>query len=143
MTAELRQAQRDDIPGMHRVRLAVRENPLPLGSAVVTEAHYIPAIEDTGRGWVIEDAGEIVAFAVGTATTGNIWALFVDPEHEGRGHGRRLHDAMVAWLFSRGLARLNLGTAPGTRAQGFYEAAGWRFIGMHKNGEALYELDSA
>lgn len=123
---------------MHRVRLAVREN--VLRSTVITEEHYVPAIEATGRGWVVEVDARIVGFAIGNADTGNIWALFVDPEHEGRGHGRALHDAMVEWLFSRGLRHLWLGTDPDTRAERFYRAAGWRFTGKAANGEALYEL---
>lgn len=123
---------------MHRVRLAVREN--VLRSTVITEEHYLPAIEATGRGWVVEVDRRVVGFAIGNADTGNIWALFVDPEHEGRGHGRALHDAMVEWLFSRGLPHLWLGTDPDTRAERFYRAAGWRRTGKAANGEALYEL---
>jgi GNAT superfamily N-acetyltransferase len=138
MSSTLRQARRGDIPAMHRVRLAVRENRLT--SSAITEQHYLPAIEETGRGWVIEVSGTVVAFAVGNVVTGNIWALFVDPAHEGHGHGRRLHEAMVSWLFSRGLARLWLSTDPNTRAQRFYEAAGWHFMSMRADGEALYEL---
>lgn len=136
--AVLRQARRDDVAAMHRVRLAVRENRLT--SSAITEAHYVPEIERTGRGWVVEEAGRVVAFAVGNAATGNVWALFVDPAHEGRGHGRLLHDTMVAWLFAQGLDRLWLSTDPGTRAQRFYEAAGWTFAGMLRDGEARYEL---
>ena len=138
MVATLRQAHRGDIPAMHRVRLAVRENRLT--SSAITEEHYLPAIEETGRGWVVEVDGTVVAFAVGNVETGNIWALFVDPEHEGRGHGRRLHDVMVSWLFSRGLPKLWLSTAPGTRAQRFYEAAGWQLKSVLPQGEVLYEL---
>jgi len=136
--AVLRQARREDIPAMHRVRLAVRENRLT--SDAVTEAHYLPAIEQTGRGWVIERRGEIVAFAVGNAQTGNIWALFVDPAHERLGYGKRLHDAMVDWLWAQGLPRLWLTTEPGTRAQRFYETAGWRYTGVADHGDAGYEL---
>ncbi len=135
---QLRQAIRADIAGMHRVRLAVRENRLT--SSAITEADYIPAIEVTGRGWVIVEGGDVRAFAVGNAITGNIWALFVDPLHEGRGFGRRLHDAMVRWLFAQGLPRLTLGTEDNTRAQRFYEAAGWRFTGPSESGEVAYEL---
>jgi GNAT superfamily N-acetyltransferase len=134
----LRQARRDDIPAIHRVRMSVRENRLV--STVITEADTLNAIEVTGRGWVIETGGEIVAFAIGNAATGNIWALFVDPDHERRGYGRRLHDAMVDWLWSRGLTRLWLTTDSGTRAQRFYEAAGWKYTGPGKGGEAAYEL---
>lgn len=33
-----------------------------------------------------------------------------------------------------------LGTEPGTGAQRFYEAAGWSFVQILPDGEALYEL---
>jgi GNAT superfamily N-acetyltransferase len=122
---------------MHRVRLAVRENKL---MSSITEADYATAIEVTGRGWVIEIDGSIVGFAVGNARSGNIWALFVSPEHERRGYGRRLHDAMIGWLFGQGLSTLWLNTGCNTRAQAFYEAAGWTFKGIEDSGEARYEL---
>ncbi|TAN55899.1 MAG: GNAT family N-acetyltransferase, partial [Betaproteobacteria bacterium] len=68
---------------------------------------------------------------------------FVDPAHEGRGHGRRLHDAMVAWLWSSGLRRLWLTTEAGTRAQHFYEAAGWKIRSRLPSGELIFELHAA
>ena len=123
----LREALREDIPAMHRVRLAVVEN--RLRTRVVTEEDYLGYLEAHGKGWVAEDGGQVVGFAVGDARDGNIWALFVDPRHEGQGHGRRLHDAMVAWLWGRGLSTLWLTTEPGTRAQRFYETAGWKHAG--------------
>lgn len=138
MIATLRQATRLDIPGMHRVRLAVRENRLT--SSIISEEHYMPAIETTGRGWVIEIDDSVVAFAVGNKNTGNIWALFVEPDHEGLGYGRRLHDAMVDWLFLNKISRLNLSTAFGTRAEKFYEKAGWAQTGQRENGEVYFEL---
>jgi ribosomal protein S18 acetylase RimI-like enzyme len=138
MAATLREATRVDVTAMHRVRIAVPENRLT--SSVITEEHYLPAIETTGRGWVIELDGTVVAFAVGNDQTGNIWALFVHPEHERRGYGRRLHEVMVSWLFSRGLAKLWLSTESGTRAQRFYEAADWQFKGNLADGQAMYEL---
>jgi GNAT superfamily N-acetyltransferase len=138
MTVVTRFAVESDIPNMHRVRLAVRENRLTSG--VITEKHYLPAIEETGRGWVAEKNGVVLGFAVGNQSTGNIWALFVDPDQEGKGIGSLLHDAMVTWLFGQGLPRLWLGTEPGTRAQRFYEAAGWSFVCMLPDGEARYDL---
>jgi GNAT superfamily N-acetyltransferase len=119
----LRQATIDDIAGMHHVRVAVRENRLS-DPGRITPSDYAAAIESLGRGWVAEVDGEIVAFAVGYAS-GNIWALFVHPDHEGRGHGRALHAQMVDWLWSLGLGRLWLTTAPGSRAEGFYRSLGW------------------
>ena len=122
---------------MHRVRLSVRQNRLT--STAVTDADYIAAIERTGRGWVIEIDGAVVAFAVGNAQTGRIWALSVDPDHEGRGYGRELHDEVVGWLWSMGLERLWLTTEPGTRAERFYESAGWICVGRTERGEVRFE----
>ena len=133
----LRQATFADVPGMQRVRHAVRENRLI--SFVVSDEGVRKAIEQTGRGWVIELGNEVVAFAIGNALDGNVWALFVDPNHECRGYGRQLHDTMLAWLRSQGLRRLWLTTDPGTRAQGFYESAGWRLAGTTDQGELRYE----
>jgi GNAT superfamily N-acetyltransferase len=122
---------------MQRVRHSVRENRLTSG--VISDEDVRRAIEDTGRGWVVEVGGEVIAFAVGNGRDGNIWALFVDPPHEGRGHGRRLHDAMLAWLATQPPERLWLTTTPGTRAQRFYEAAGWIFAGDAPHGEIRFE----
>jgi GNAT superfamily N-acetyltransferase len=133
----LRQAVFSDVSDIQRIRHSVRENRLV--STSISDEQVREAIENTGRGWVIEFEGEIVAFAIGNAESGNIWALFVHPKHERRGYGRALHDTMVEWLFSRGLERLWLTTEPGTRAQRFYEAAGWERIGLTGNGELRFE----
>jgi GNAT superfamily N-acetyltransferase len=127
-----------DIPGIQRVRASVRENRLV--STVITDDDVRMMIERDGRGWVVEANGEVVGFSVGNATNGNLWALFVHPEHERRGYGRALHDAAVSWLTSRGIERLWLTTAPRTRAQRFYETAGWRLAGETDRGELYFEM---
>jgi GNAT superfamily N-acetyltransferase len=134
----LREASRHDLAALHRVRVSVRENPLT--STVISEADYMAAIEQSGRGWVIDLDGIVVGFAVGNRQTGNIWALFVDPDHERRGYGRQLHDAMVSWLWSQGLERLWLTTAAESRAARFYRAAGWLDVGSTADGETRFEL---
>ena len=134
----LRSALASDIAAIQSVRASVRENRLV--STVITDDDVRIAIEETGRGWIVEEDGTVVAFAIGNATNGNIWALFVRPEYEGRGYGRQLHDVMVDWLWSAGLDRLWLTTDAGTRAQGFYEAAGWQLMGTTDQGELRYEL---
>lgn len=138
MTAILRQARRADIGGMQRVRAAVLENRLV--SRVITDADVLEEMESTGRGWVVELDGEIAGFAIGNAQTGNIWALFMDPRHERRGYGRQLHDAMLDWLWKQGLGKLWLSTEPGTRAERFYETAGWRRTGLTGQGEVRFEM---
>jgi GNAT superfamily N-acetyltransferase len=135
----LRQASRRDVPGIQRVRHSVKENMLT--SRAIGDAEVVDYLDRFGRGWVVVDEGEeVLGFAIGDARDGNIWALFVDPAHEGRGHGGRLHDAMVAWLFSRGLERLWLSTEAGTRAERFYRRAGWIDCGLLASGERKFEL---
>jgi GNAT superfamily N-acetyltransferase len=134
----LRPAVRPDIPALQRVRLAVRENRLS-DPTRITEADYVAAMEELGRTWVIEEGGEVVAFASGYLT-GGVWALFVHPDCEGRGHGKALHAALVAWLWSLGHSRLSLTTEPGSRAERFYVAQGWRPAGTTPDGELRLEL---
>lgn len=138
-TAVLRQATRADIAAMHRVRLAVRENVL-VSVASVTEQAYVEHLERGGSGWVVEDGGKVVALAAANRHSGNVWALFVHPDHERRGYGRALHDTMLQWLWAEGVPRAWLSTEPGTRAQRFYERAGWRCTGATAHGEVGYEM---
>jgi GNAT superfamily N-acetyltransferase len=137
VSAVLRQAMRDDLPDLLRVRYAVSEN---RPSRIIPDSQVIEALELTGRGWVIELDGEIAAFAIGNAVTGSVFALFVDPSHQGHGYGRRLHDTVVEWLWSRGLDRIWLNTQPGTRAQLFYEKLGWLCRGTADSGQLRLEL---
>ena len=138
MTHRLRQATRDDIPALWEVRYTARENTSRRGA--VSDEDVRREIEDTGRGWLVESDGIVIAFAIGNSATGNIWALFVNPDAEGRGHGTRLHDTMVQWLWSQGLTTLWLTTGAKTRARKFYESKGWRDMGLTDKGEVRYEL---
>ncbi|MFN3304054.1 MAG: GNAT family N-acetyltransferase [Roseateles sp.] len=137
----LRQATRADTAELWRVRYAVTENRLTPGRIGDAELHAY--LEDYGRGWVIErEHGAIAGFAIADNRGGHIWAMFVDPPLHGQGHGRALHDVMVAWLFAQGHARLTLATEPGSRAEAFYRRAGWRPLpdGPDAHGDHPFEL---
>jgi len=139
--SRLRQATRADTAELWRVRYAVTENRLTPGRISDAELHAY--LEDYGRGWVVElEPGRIAGFSIGDARDGNIWAMFVDPPLHGQGYGRQLHDVMVEWLFAQGLARLNLGTQPDSRAEAFYRRAGWRPTGegLDAHGDKRFEL---
>lgn len=145
MTAMLlRQATRDDTPELWRVRYAVTENRLTPGRISDAELHAY--LEEYGRGWVIElapaPALRIAGFAIADNRSGHIWAMFVDPPLHGQGHGLRLHDTMVGWLFAQGHERLDLGTQPDSRAEAFYRRAGWRPIDdtLNTAGDRCFEL---
>ena len=140
MTAVLRQATMADAAPIWAVRYAVRENALTPGR--LTDEDLRREIEDTGRGWVVEESGSIKGFAIGNAKSGNIWALFVLPEDEGLGYGSQLHHAMVTWLREQGAPTLWLTTGQNTRAARFYERHGWKHVNVSNEGEARYELPS-
>ncbi len=134
----LRQATRDDLAGIWRVRYAVAENTLAPGR--IADAEVVAQLEATGRGWVVEEGGEIVAFAIVDAVNANLWALFVDPRAQGRGHGSRLHDTLVDWMRMRGVSALWLSTGAATRARHFYERRGWHCTGPYGRDEVRLEL---
>lgn len=135
----LRVAERSDVDALMRIRAAVKENRLV--SRVIPASEVIDQIERTGRGWVHEIDGEIAGFAIGNRDTASIWALFIDPQYEGRGIGRALHDEMLEWLWSQGLTSVWLTTDPGTRAESFYRNAGWRDCGIDAHGERRFEME--
>jgi GNAT superfamily N-acetyltransferase len=141
MNGVLRQATRDDLAGIWRVRYAVRENPLTPGR--IPDDEVVARLETSGRGWVVEEGGSIVAFAIGDAADANLWALFVDPAVEGRGYGSLLHDTLVDWLWSRGLPLLWLTTGASTKARGFYERRGWRTTGSSGADQVRLEMTNA
>ena len=128
----------DDVPGMHAVRTAVRENVLA-SPGLVTLGSYREMLEHRGHGWVCESEGRIVGFSVADLDARSIWALFVHPDFERRGFGRQLHDCAVAWLFEQGADEIWLTTSAASRAEGFYRAAGWHVAGIEPNGELRFE----
>jgi GNAT superfamily N-acetyltransferase len=135
----VRIATESDVAEMHRVRMSVRENRLA-DPTRVKPADYLPRLTTQGRGWVAEVDGRIAGFAVADVARSNVWALFVAPELERQGVGRRLHDVMMQWVFDAGVERMRLSTDPGTRAERFYQAAGWQYAGTEPNGEVRFEI---
>ena len=61
--------------------------------------------------------GQIQAFAVGNADTGNVWALFVRPRAQGRSYGTRLHAAMLEWFRTQPIPTLWLSTGTDTEVR--------------------------
>lgn len=135
----IREAHISDIPHIQRVRNAVKENTLS-NPALVSDKDVEEYLFERGRGWVCLLGAELVGFSIADLQEHNIWALFVHPAHDHRGIGRQLHDVMLDWYFSQTEENVWLGTEPGTRAEGFYRAAGWREIGMHGKGEIKFEM---
>jgi GNAT superfamily N-acetyltransferase len=89
---------------------------------------------------VYEADGQIVGFSIVDMKENNIWALFVHPDFENNGIGRKLHNIMLDWYFERTRQEVWLGTSPRTRAESFYRKTGWKEIGLHGKSEIKFEM---
>ena len=135
----IREAKSEDIKQIQIVRNSVMENTLS-DPGLVTDEDCEEFINKRGKGWVCEIDQKIVGFAIVDLKEHNIWALFLKPEFEKRGIGRKLHKVMLDWYFSRTTETVWLGTAFNTRAEMFYRKAGWKEAGLHGTKEIKFEM---
>jgi GNAT superfamily N-acetyltransferase len=134
-----REAQVSDIKQIQRVRHSVKENVLS-NPALVTDTDCEEYLTVRGKGWVCEIENAIVGFAIADLKAHNIWALFIHPDHAGKGIGKKLHHIMMNWYFTQTSEGVWLSTAPHTKAEVFYKMAGWKQTGTQPNGELRFEM---
>ena len=134
-----REATIQDITALQIVRRSVKENVLnnPL---LVTDADVERYLTVEGKGWLCEIDQVVAGFAIIDSVKNNIWALFVHPQYEKKGIGKKLQETMLDWHFNQHNDTLWLSTSPGTRAETFYRKTGWTDAGMLKNGERKFEM---
>lgn len=135
----IREATITDISQIQVIRNLVKENTLSNPNLVTNEDCKL-FLTERGKGWVYEIESKVVGFAIADLMAQNVWALFVHPDFDGRGIGRKLHDTMLDWYFDKTKKTIWLGTAAKTRAETFYRAAGWVEIGMHSKNEIKFEM---
>ena len=135
----IREAKITDIKQIQIVRNSVKENTLS-NPNLVTDNDCEEFITLRGKGWVCEIENTIVGFSIVDLKNKNIWALFLHPDFEKQGIGKKLHDIMLNWYFTQTKEPIWLGTSPKTRAELFYKRAGWKEIGIHGKGEIKFEM---
>ena len=135
-----REAQIGDIPQIQSVRNSVKENVLS-DPALVTDKDCEEFLTVRGKGWVCIVDEVVVGFSIADLKEKNIWALFVHPDHEAKGIGKRLHKEMLDWYFKQTKEKVWLGTAPNSRAENFYRLNGWKEVGVHGKGEIKFEMN--
>ncbi|MEM7386315.1 MAG: GNAT family N-acetyltransferase [Verrucomicrobiota bacterium] len=94
----------------------------------VNEESIRQRLATTHAGWLAEEEGQVVGFAMGDKETGEMWVIAVLSEFENRGIGKELLRLVEGWLVSEGCETLWLTTDPDEnyRAVGFYRHLGWR-----------------
>jgi GNAT superfamily N-acetyltransferase len=135
----IRCATVQDIEQIQIVRNSVKENVLS-SPALVSDQDCIDFITRRGNGWVCQIDNVIVGFAVVDLQENNIWALFLLPEFEKMGIGRKLHRVMLDWYFEKSKTPVWLSTDEHTRAENFYRKAGWKEIGKYGKTEIKFEM---
>jgi GNAT superfamily N-acetyltransferase len=135
----IREAKVEDIAQIQIVRHSVKENILS-NPDLVTDEDCVNYITNRGKGWVCEINKEIIGFAIVDLIDHNIWALFLNPNFEKQGIGKKLHDIMLDWYFSKTKIKVWLGTDFNTRAEKFYRSAGWQAVGKNGKNEIKFEM---
>jgi len=136
-----------DVDAMFDVRASTRENAIPRARlealGITNDAMARDLARDTYRLLVADCDGLVAGFSVADADHGEVVALAVRAGYEGRGIGRALLAAAVAFLRERGVARPFLWTSPRAdwRAYHVYRDHGWRATGeVQANGDERLEL---
>lgn len=129
----IRPGQIADLPDITRIRTSVRENHLSveqMAAIGITHESIAAEMREGHLGcWVALDGGALVGFSMADRRDGNLFALFMDAAHEGKGHGSALLAAGEEWLGAAGHAQVRLSTGRDTRAFAFYLRRGWRETG--------------
>lgn len=95
---------------------------------------------------VCDEPGEVVGLAMGTPAegfdyTGEVSALYVRADWQGRGVGRQLVQTAAAWLHQRGFTALRIAVlAANAPARRFYEAIGGVVVGEREFDEYGFKV---
>lgn len=137
--SNLREATVLDFPRLMEIRMAVKENTLS-DPALIPYDDYVKFCFNQGKGWVYEVDSIIVGFAIVDLLGNNIWALFMHPDFEKKGIGKKLHNTMINWYFEQTETAVWLDTEANSRAEQFYRKSGWQEIGLYGKNEIKYEM---
>ncbi len=143
MTATLRQASPGDIELLFDIRTSVKQNHLSreqLHAMGITAATLADAIDSSPCAWIAEWCREPAGFVMVDHEEGEVFALFVRPQHEGKGLGRLLLQRAEQELFQRH-ERIHLTTDGNEviRANGFYRRLGWTCVEAVDDRDVRYE----
>ncbi len=136
----------DDLPAVLAVRFATRENAITPEELAedygITPESLAAAMDHDVKGWLCESDGQVVGFAMGDRSNGEVQVVAVLPAYEGRGIGKTVLGLVLRWLFGEGHDEVWLGANPdpAIRATGFYRKLGWRRSGVMTGNDEVLRL---
>ncbi len=129
----IRPGRIEDLPAITRIRTTVAENHLSVAEMAELGITHGSIAADMNAGhlvcWVALEDDAIAGFSMADRRDGNVFALFMEAAHEGKGHGSALLAACEDWLKQNGHAEARLTTERNSRAFAFYLRRGWRETG--------------
>ncbi|MEM9266453.1 MAG: GNAT family N-acetyltransferase [Cyanobacteria bacterium P01_F01_bin.13] len=141
----IRIAQPDDIETLFDIRTSVTENHQSreeIAALGITPDSVTDMLQTDCRAWIAELDNQPIGFSIANKTDKTILGMFVLPDYEGRGAGRRLMQAAEDWLWSADISEIWLvtGNDPNLRAYGFYLHLGWTLAGVESEGPFVGEM---
>ena len=133
----------DDIDTLFDIRTSVAQNHQSreeLAALGLTDDRLVEMLLTRSRAWLAHVDGTAAGFSMADSARATVFALFVRPEFENRGIGRRLMAEAEAWLFGQGWDQIWLATGPdeSLRAWGFYLHLGWVPAGVLDDGQVRF-----
>lgn len=128
LTPHIRLAMPADVQRIFAIRTSVVENHLSmpqLAELGITEQAVLELIDAQDCTWVAEAAGQLLGFAIIDHAEACVFALFVEPQHEGQGTGSALLHQAEQRLFQTH-TRIWLETSIDSRAAQLYQHRGWQ-----------------
>ena len=127
----IREIQDRDVPLLFPVRVATRENRMSMAELAdigITEETIREAIKGSHKGWLFEQDGSIVGFAMGDSDANEFTVIALLPQYEKMGIGRKLLSKVENWLQSEGCKSIWLSTDINDELQAytFYIKNGWQ-----------------
>jgi GNAT superfamily N-acetyltransferase len=94
-----------DVPQLFRVRAATDENRLTLDQLAalgINQNSVREKLLGSYQGWLCQEQGLVIGFAIGGKSSGETWVIAVLPSHISRGIRGALLEKVETWLFSEG-----------------------------------------
>ncbi|QDQ82238.1 GNAT family N-acetyltransferase [Paraburkholderia megapolitana] len=135
MVYSYRPLTENDLRATYEIRFSVTQNLIHGHQVKYLQRDH--ALEDIrqGGGWMCVADGREVGFCMPLfIPEPYLAALFVVPEHQGKGVGGALLELALKWLKEKGGRLITLETDPGSVAEGFYKNRGWEKTGMGEFG---------
>ena len=130
---DIRAMNTDDMDAIFDVRTSVVDNHMSeeeLREIGITREGVAEMLEQGElKGWCALSGDEVVGFSLATASTREVNALFVLPDHSKRGLGQALLDIAVFNLRRNAPGTVRLRTDPTMPAYRFYLKRGWKDTG--------------